>query len=89
MLLFRNQKYYNPLEASKKFIIPLPTVYYWIHSGAFKDKILDLKKFGEEKEIDVKELRAEFYIEEKILKEKAQFLNYSPVELYNKKSRRG
>lgn len=85
MLTFRGKNYYNALEASKKFRISLPTVYYWVRIGAFKDNILDLKKFGEEKEIDPKELRAEFYIEEKILKEKARFLNYRPVEIYTKK----
>ncbi|GAH48228.1 unnamed protein product [marine sediment metagenome] len=87
MIYFRGKKYYSPLEASKKFRIALPTVYYWIRIDAFKNHILDLKKFGEEKEIDPKELRAEFYIEEKILKEKARFLNYQPVEIYSKERR--
>ena len=85
MLTFRGKNYYNSLEASKKFRIPLPTVYYWIRTGIFKDHLLDLKTFGEEKEIDTKELRAEFYTEEKILREKARYLNYTPVERYSKR----
>jgi len=75
MLNFRLKNYYNPLEANKKFKIPLPTIYYWIRKGEFKGYLLDMEKFGEEKGIDPKELRAEFYIDEKILEEKARYLN--------------
>lgn len=87
MLIFRIKKYFSPLEASKTFKISLPTVYYYLRKGEFKDCLLDLKKFGAEKEIDTNELRAEFYIEENILKEKARFLNYLPVEKYSKEER--
>lgn len=85
MIYYREKKYYSALEANRKFKIPLPTVYYWLKRGEFKNHILDLKTFCEEKGIEVNELRASFYIEEKILKEKARFLNYLPVERYSKR----
>ena len=87
MLRFRGKEYYSALEASKKFKISLSTIYYYHRREEFKDCLLDLKKFEVEKEIDPKELRAEFYIEEKILIEKARFLNYSPVEIYSKEEK--
>lgn len=85
MLNFKGKCYYSPIEASEKFKISLSTLYYWIRKNEFKDYLLNLKKFGTEKEIAPEEFRAEFYIEEKILKEKARFLNYSLTEIYSKK----
>lgn len=85
MLTFRGKNYYSAIEANKKFKISLSTVYYYLRRGEFKGHILDLRKFGEEKEIDTRELRAEFYIEERTLKEKARFLNYTLTEIYTKK----
>lgn len=85
MISFRGKNYYSPLEANKKFKISLPTIYYWIRRGEFKDHILNLEKFGEEKDVDPKEFRAFFYIEEKILKEKARYLNYLPIEIHSKR----
>lgn len=85
MIRYRGKNYYSALESKKIFKIPLPTIYYWRKRGEFKDHILNLKTFCEEKGIEVNELRASFYIEEKILREKARFLNYLPVEGYSKR----
>jgi len=83
MLTFKNIDYYSPIEASKKFKISLSTIYYWIRRNELENCLLDLTKFGKEKEIDPKELRASLYINKKSLIEKAKFLNYTPVENYS------
>lgn len=82
MLTFRGKNYYSPLEASQRFKISLSTIYYWIRKNEFEGYILNLTEFGKEKELDTKELRASKYIDEKILKEKAQFLDYTEIDKY-------
>ena len=87
MLTFRGKDYYSPIEASEKFKISLSTIYYWLRRGELEGYVLNLTEFGREKELDPKELRASKYIDEKILMEKARFLNYTSVEIYSKEEK--